>query len=148
MTAGPSAPTAPSGAAARSSVRADSAYYPAACCHAEPPGRRPVLGHGEHGPEGRRGHRCGASIRRDLTDVAARTARHGRGHITLHPRAGWHREHEWMAFWPVDRVSSPAPKDLNREKILTASAPRLITFLCLGTWNAGPATEIRRQSQA
>src|SRR6516165_10482711 len=38
----------------------------------------------------------GATIRRDLIDVAARTARHGRGHITLHLPEGWHREHEWM----------------------------------------------------
>jgi hypothetical protein len=38
----------------------------------------------------------GATIRRDLIHVAARTARHGRGHITLHLPAGWHREHEWM----------------------------------------------------
>jgi len=38
----------------------------------------------------------GATVRRDLIDVAARTARHGRGHITLHLPAGWHREHEWM----------------------------------------------------
>jgi Transposase DDE domain group 1 len=35
----------------------------------------------------------GATIRRDLIDVAARIAR---GHITLHLPAGWHREHEWM----------------------------------------------------
>jgi len=38
----------------------------------------------------------GATLRRDLIDVAARTARHGRGHITLHLPDGWHREHEWM----------------------------------------------------
>jgi hypothetical protein len=38
----------------------------------------------------------GATIRRDLIDVAARLARHGRGHITLHLPEGWHREHEWM----------------------------------------------------
>ena len=38
----------------------------------------------------------GATLRRDLIDVAARTARHGRGHITLHLPEGWHREHEWM----------------------------------------------------
>jgi len=38
----------------------------------------------------------GATIRRDLIDVAARTARHGRGHITMHLPAGWHREHEWI----------------------------------------------------
>jgi DDE family transposase len=40
----------------------------------------------------------GATIRRDLIDVAARTARHGRGHITLHLPAGWHREHEWISL--------------------------------------------------
>jgi len=38
----------------------------------------------------------GATLRRDLIDVAARTARHGHGHITLHLPEGWHREHEWM----------------------------------------------------
>jgi hypothetical protein len=38
----------------------------------------------------------GATIRRDLIDVAARTARHGRGHITLHLPQAWHREHEWL----------------------------------------------------
>jgi Transposase DDE domain group 1 len=37
-----------------------------------------------------------ATIRRDLIAVAARTARHGRGHITLHLPKGWHREHEWL----------------------------------------------------
>jgi hypothetical protein len=40
----------------------------------------------------------GATIRRDLIDVAARIARHGRGHITLHLPEGWHREHEWMTL--------------------------------------------------
>jgi hypothetical protein len=38
----------------------------------------------------------GATIRRDLIDVAARTARHGRGHITLHLPGNWHHEQEWM----------------------------------------------------
>jgi hypothetical protein len=37
-----------------------------------------------------------ATIRRDLIDVAARTARHGRGHLTVHLPEGWYREHEWM----------------------------------------------------
>ena len=37
-----------------------------------------------------------ATIRRDLIAVAARTARHGRGHLTLHLPEGWHREHEWQ----------------------------------------------------
>ncbi len=38
----------------------------------------------------------GATLRRDLIDVAARITRHGRGEITLHLPAGWHREQEWM----------------------------------------------------
>jgi hypothetical protein len=37
-----------------------------------------------------------ATIRRDLIAVAGRTARHGRGHITMHLPEGWHREHEWL----------------------------------------------------
>jgi hypothetical protein len=40
-----------------------------------------------------------ATIRRDLIAVAARTARHGRGRITLHLPEGWHRETEWMNLW-------------------------------------------------
>ena len=40
-----------------------------------------------------------ATIRRDLIAVAARTARHGRGHITLHLPEGWHREQEWLNLW-------------------------------------------------
>ena len=41
----------------------------------------------------------GATIRRDLIAVAARTARHGRGHLTLHLPEGWHREQEWPNLW-------------------------------------------------
>jgi hypothetical protein len=41
----------------------------------------------------------GATLRRDLINVAARTARHGRGHITLHLPQGWHREHQWMTLF-------------------------------------------------
>jgi hypothetical protein len=40
-----------------------------------------------------------ATIRRDLIAVAARTARHGRGHITLHLPEGWHREQQWLTLW-------------------------------------------------
>ena len=38
----------------------------------------------------------GATIRADLIHVAARLARHGRGHLTLHLPEGWHRRHEWI----------------------------------------------------
>jgi hypothetical protein len=37
-----------------------------------------------------------ATIRRDLVAVAARTARHSRGHLTLHLPEGWHRGREWL----------------------------------------------------
>src|SRR5208283_4618388 len=37
--------------------------------------------------------------RRDLIAVAARTARHGRGHLTLHLPEAWHREQEWLNLW-------------------------------------------------
>ena len=37
-----------------------------------------------------------ATIRRDLVAVAARTARTGRGLLTLHLPEGWHRQHEWL----------------------------------------------------
>jgi hypothetical protein len=43
----------------------------------------------------------GATLRRDLIDVAARTARHGRGQITLHLPEGWHREIEWSSLFEV-----------------------------------------------
>jgi hypothetical protein len=41
----------------------------------------------------------GATIRADLIDVAARIARHGRGHITLHLPDGWHREQQWQSLF-------------------------------------------------
>jgi len=40
-----------------------------------------------------------ATIRRDVINVAARIARHGRGNITLHLPEGWHREHERTSLW-------------------------------------------------
>ena len=50
----------------------------------------------------------GATLRRDLINVAARTARHGRGHITLHLPEGWHREHQWMTLFQA-ACGPPAP---------------------------------------
>jgi hypothetical protein len=41
----------------------------------------------------------GATIRRDLIAVAARAARHGRGHLTLHLPQGWHCEQQWLNLW-------------------------------------------------
>jgi Transposase DDE domain group 1 len=50
----------------------------------------------------------GATLRRDLIDVAARTARHGRGHITLHLPEEWHHEHEWMNLFEATCRPPPA----------------------------------------
>ena len=41
----------------------------------------------------------GATIRRDLVAVPARTARHGRGRITLHLPENWHRAREWLTLF-------------------------------------------------
>ena len=46
-----------------------------------------------------------ATIRRDLISIAARTARHGRGHLTLHLPEAWHREHAWLNLW--EKVCGP-----------------------------------------
>ena len=40
-----------------------------------------------------------ATIRRDLVTIGARTARHGRGNLTLHLPAGHHREQAWQNLW-------------------------------------------------
>ena len=40
-----------------------------------------------------------ATVRRDIINVAARIARHGRGHLTLHLPESWHREDEWTSLW-------------------------------------------------
>jgi hypothetical protein len=50
----------------------------------------------------------GATLRRDLIIVAARTARSGHGHITMHLPEGWHREHEWMTLFAA-ACGPPAP---------------------------------------
>ena len=55
------------------------------------------------------GRARGATIRRDLINLAARTARHGRGHLTLHLPAGWHREQEWPALFTAACGPPAAP---------------------------------------
>jgi hypothetical protein len=51
----------------------------------------------------------GATIRRDLINIAARTARHGRGHLTLHLPEGWHRQHEWLNLFEAACGPPAAP---------------------------------------
>jgi hypothetical protein len=41
----------------------------------------------------------GATIRADLINVAARTARSGRGYLTLHLPLAWHRRAEWLSLF-------------------------------------------------
>jgi hypothetical protein len=41
----------------------------------------------------------GATIRAHLINVAARIARRGRGHITVHLPQDWHREQEWLSLF-------------------------------------------------
>jgi hypothetical protein len=50
----------------------------------------------------------GATIRRDLIGVAARAARHGRGHLTLHLPAGWHRQAGWLSLFQAGCGPPPA----------------------------------------
>jgi Transposase DDE domain group 1 len=50
----------------------------------------------------------GATIRRHLINVAARIARRGRGHITLHLPQDWHREQEWMNLF--EAACGPPPR--------------------------------------
>ena len=50
----------------------------------------------------------GATLRRDLIDVAARTARHGHGHITLHLPEAWPCAHEWMTLLTATCGPPPA----------------------------------------
>ena len=62
----------------------------------------------------------GVTLRRDLIHVAARTARHGRGHLDLHLPGGWHRQTESIL------TVSDAQADLkNAEAALLASWGRI-----------------------
>jgi hypothetical protein len=51
----------------------------------------------------------GATIRRQLISVAARIARHGRGHITIHLPEAWHHEHHWMTLFEAACGPPTAP---------------------------------------
>ena len=51
----------------------------------------------------------GATLRRDLIDIAARTARHGRGEITLHLPERWHRQTQWLNLFEAACRPPPAP---------------------------------------
>jgi hypothetical protein len=49
-----------------------------------------------------------ATLRRDLISLAARTARHGRGHITIHLPEEWHRQHDWLNLFAA--ACGPPPR--------------------------------------
>ena len=63
----------------------------------------------------------GATLRRDLINVAARTARHGSGEITLHLPKGWHREQDWMTLFEA-ASRPPTRPDHTQSRIPTAPA--------------------------
>ena len=65
----------------------------------------------------------GATLRRDLINVAARTARSGRGHITLHLPEGWHREHEWLTLFAPPAGRPPRRPDQPEPGHRTPTAP-------------------------
>jgi hypothetical protein len=50
----------------------------------------------------------GTSLRARLITIAGRTARHGRGHITLHLPEGWHHQHEWLSLFEATCRPPPA----------------------------------------
>ena len=60
-----------------------------------------------------------ATLRRDLIAVAARIARHGRGHITIHLPEGWHRETEWMNLFET-ACGPPARRGMTSPDPVTA----------------------------
>jgi hypothetical protein len=51
----------------------------------------------------------GATIRRHLISVAARIARRGRDHITIHLPGAWHHEHAWMTLFEAACGPPAAP---------------------------------------
>ncbi len=63
-----------------------------------------------------------ATIRRDLIAVAARTARHARGHVTLHLPEGWHRQHEWQNLFAA--ACGPPPKRPDQPRPARTRGPR------------------------
>ena len=50
----------------------------------------------------------GATIRASLITVAARIARHGRGHLTVHLPEGWHHQAGWMNLFEAACGPPPA----------------------------------------
>jgi hypothetical protein len=76
----------------------------------------------------------GATIRRDLIDVAARTARHGHGHITLHLPEAWHHEHEWM---------TPVPQRLRATSSSGLTSPAPVTAPSTAATATDPARQTR-----
>jgi hypothetical protein len=45
------------------------------------------------------GRARGATLRRDLINVATRTARHGRGHLALYLPRSWYHQDDWMTLF-------------------------------------------------
>jgi hypothetical protein len=80
----------------------------------------------------------GATLRRDLIDVAARIARHGRGHITLHLPEAWHYEAEWMN---CHRIGPDGAADLDLRFGRAGTDPAI-----QGSDDAGPDGQDRNEA--
>jgi hypothetical protein len=61
-----------------------------------------------------------------LIDVAARTARHGHGHITLHLPRRLALDQEWMNLFEAatDRLTSPDPVNVTQGPTPPGTPPR------------------------
>jgi len=81
-----------------------------------------------------------ATIRRDLIAVAARTARHGRGHLALHLPEYWHREHEWLSLWPA-ACGPPPPRGLTSPDPVRTPTPQGHPTPDPGPGNPGQAAQ-------
>jgi hypothetical protein len=75
----------------------------------------------------------GATIRRDLIDVAARTARHGHGHITLHLT---------RSLAPRTRMDDPVHRHLRPTPHSGLTSPDPVTAPASPTRPANPATRL------
>ena len=66
----------------------------------------------------------GATIRRDLIDVAARTARRGRSHLTLHLPECWHREPGWQSLFEAACGPPRPPRPMSSTRKDHRKAPQ------------------------
>jgi hypothetical protein len=84
----------------------------------------------------------GAILRRDQINVAARTARHGRGSHMVRVTEGWHREHRWMNPVLVRRRPARRCGLTSPDPVIAPSGPRQTAGHYPGT---NPWTRCKKQ---